>query len=233
MSYKIILLGTHEYNWLLNPFMFLFRKYWGSGKIVYITDKVIDDIDCMQVPAYSEGVWNWHQWFSNGLVSICEYYKDELLVVFLLDHWLNRPVNLNYVNQLAEYMHQHDNIIRGNLTVGTCLDNYGKIIDTYKDLDIVSVPSHHRHCSFGGGITFCPSIFNANNLLKVLGNHWSFHDTEKLGTESMNNLKSIGTKQPILYRTHAMYHQKRNTVSLVGLNDDIKEMIPDDWTIEE
>lgn len=239
---KILLLGTHDYEWCIKPFSYLFKKYYGNDKIVYVADYLLNDladnIEYLQVPAYSEGIWNWHEWFSNGLKSIFEYFDNELCLIFLLDHFISQKVNLNYLNQLSEYMLNHPNIVRGNLTTGTCLDGYGKIIDRYEDLDIITIPANHRHCSFGGGITFCPSIFNGNNMIKILGNHWSFHATEKVGTEVMatTQLKSVGTKQAILYRTHALHHCKKS-ISLVGLNENdksvIKEMIPDGMSIEE
>lgn len=239
----VILLGTHEYEWCIPLFNYLFKKYWGNEQIIYIADYLINplpaNIEFMQVPAYSEGEWNWAQWFSNGFASICQYFENELLIVFLLDHWLNAPVKIDLVNQLLEYMKTHSNILRGNLTAGTCLDGYGKEYATYKDLDIVYVPAHNLHCSFGGGVTFCPSIFNPKNTLRVLGNHWSMHQTEKLGTERMSEiseLKSIGTKQTILYRTHALSHQTPKQISLEGLNENdkevIKEMIPDGWHVK-
>lgn len=238
---KIILLGTQNYNWLIPMFLYLFRTYWGEDEIIYITDKpekhVYQNFEMMQVPAYIEGEWDWYHWFSNGLMSICEYFENELLIIFLLDHFINRPVNLRNVYSLLDYMSENKNVVRGNLTVGTCLDAYGSVTDKYNDLDIVTVPPHHHHCSFGGGITFCPSIFNSNNLLKVLKSGWSFHQTEKFGTEAMANLISVGTKQPILHRSHALRHQNHNTIDLTDLIEDdkrvIKELLPNGWKIEE
>lgn len=238
----VILLGTHEYEWCITPFNYLFNKYWGNEQIIYIADYLInplpDNIEFMQVPAYSEGEWNWAQWFSNGLASIFQYFENELLIIFLLDHWLNTPVKVDLVNQAIEYMKHKPRILRCELTAGTCLDSYGNQIDTYKDLEIISVPPNHKHCSFGGGVTFSPSIFNSKNGLQILGDHWSMHQTEKWGTEMMvtSKLKSIGTKQAILYRTHALSHQTPKQISLEGLNNKdkevIKEMIPDGWHVK-
>jgi len=229
---KIVLLGTQEYNWMLPPFEYFFRKYWGDDLITYVTDKVVllpPNWYCLQVPAYTEGKWDWGNYFNNGLMSIFEYFEDELLIILLLDHWFNQSVNIILINYLVEYMLEHPNIIRGNLTAGTCLDSYGEKIDEYKGLEIITVGSAHQHCSFGGGITFCPSIFNRKRMLELLnGLSFSFHRTESEGTKMMRlkpHLYTVGTRQPILYRTHALHHCRHGVISCEGLSSEDKQHI--------
>lgn len=236
---KILLLGTHEYNWCLQPFTHLYKKYWGS-EFIYVTDRLIKspDFECIQVPAYSEGIWNWKIWFAEGLYSILNYFDENLFTILLLDHWLNKPVKVEYVNMLAEYMSSNNEILRGNLTADTCLNLYGEYIRTYKELDLITVPKNSLDCSYGAGITFCPSIFNKENLFKIMNRCWNFWELENVGTKEMlshKNLLTIGTKQSILSRVHALSHHN-NFVNMQGLPEEdksiIKEMIPDGWQIK-
>ncbi len=237
---KILLLGTHEYNWCLKPFTYLFKKYW-NGDLIYVTDRIIhlDNFECMQVPAYKEGIWNWRIWFTEGLYSVLDYFNENLFTILLLDHWLNKQVNIEYVNTLAEYMNNNNDVVRGNLTADTCVNIYGKYVETYRDLNIITVDKNSLDCSYGAGITFCPSIFNKTNLFKIMNRCWSFWELENVGTKEMlsrKNLITVGTEQTILSRVHALSHHNK-IVTLTGLNEEdkavIRELIPNEWSINE
>lgn len=215
---------------MLPIFARLFAKYWGE-QILYIGDtspaKLPDNVSFEQVPIYTEGVWPWEHWFGNGLRSICHKFRNEIIALFLLDHWLNKPVDLDGIKELATYMKQNKHIIRGNLTETGGWDS-AKTIDHYNGLDIRYIPPWDIHNSLSGGITFCPSLWNTNLLDKLIEPAWTIWDCEKLGTERMktkSHIYSIGTYPALLSRTHGMYHNNRKLLSVGGLSEDDREIV--------
>lgn len=231
MGNGIFIFGTHEYQKYLFPFSYLFKKYWGNEKIIYIGDRqdgpLPDNIEFRQVPGFAEGVWPWDHHFSNGLLNLFNIITDEIIAIFLPDHWLNKPVDLKGVKVLKQYMQKHPNVIRGNLTAGTMYDGYGQEIDRINGYSITSIPSNHINAGLEGGITFCPSLWNVKLLQDVLEPGWDLWACEKTGSDKMKHyqqdLMTVGTRPALLHRTHALYHGNRTRISFDGLNEeDIK-----------
>lgn len=227
--FPVVVIGTQEYNWLIEPFAALFDKYWGEH-ILYIGDtppkQLPANVTFMQVPVYTHGVWPWDHWFGNGLLSICRYFAGDIIALFLLDHWLNRPVDLEVVNGLSEYMRSHPLVVRGNLTDQDGWEQ-AEIIDHCNGLDILHISPYDSSHSFHGGITFCPSLWNVDRLLKVIQPAWTLWECELLGTRAIANhqLISVGTRPAALGRTHGLFHKEPNRVSLAGLNDEDRQLI--------
>jgi len=234
----VILIGTQGYNWLLNPFAYLFSKYWNEP-ILYIGDSPPDtlpaNVDFLQVPAYAEGIWPWSHFFGNGLISICKHFEGKIITLFLLDHWLNRPVSLTDVGILTKYMDKNRHIIRANLTEQPCWQSANKI-DNYSGLDIIYFPAWDIANSFSGGITFCPSLWNTDLLCEIIEPHWTIWECERLGTEKMktrHDIISVGTMPALLSRVHGLYHDKYKMAYLAGLSVEdgeiVKSFIPEGW----
>lgn len=228
---KTIVLGTHEYQWELWPFAALFAKYVGPDRLLYIGDRLEDDnlpgnVDFMQVPAYREGVWDWYGWFSNGFVSILEYFQDELLLIFLLDHWINRPIDHAGLDRLVQFMADHDNIFRAALRIDCLNTDYAVALTD----DIVSIPPYDAHLSLHGGVTFCPSIWRPELAARLFGNGWDLWQCEVLGTaraiELYPSQQAIAAYPAVLSYTHGLVHTTQH-VNLIGLNDEDRQLIMD------
>ena len=235
----IIVLGTHEYQWALWPFAALFQKYWGDQVVTYVGDRLEgplpENLEFVQVPAYSQGVWNWEHWFGNGLMSILENVgEDPVVALFLPDHWLCAKVNKRKVQGLEAYVLRHPTL-RANLTAGTCLDQHGEVVRSWYGMEIVSVPPWDIHCGQSGGVTFAPALWDRELLLKLLERHWSLWGAEKLGTEKFARegiqgrqypeIRSVGTRPAILKRAHGMYHGQPRTVFLEDLSPEDQETV--------
>lgn len=226
---KTIVLGTHEYQWVLWPFAALFAKYAGPDRLLYVGDRLDDEalpdnVDFMQVPAYSQGVWDWCKWFSNGFVSILEYFKDELLLVFLMDHWLNRPIDHAGLDRLVQFMADNDNVFRAALRIDCLNTDYAIALTD----EIVSVSPFDAHASFHGGVTFCPSIWRPELSIRLFGNGWSLWECETLGTrragEFYQTQQAIAAYPGVISYTHGMVHTS-DRVNLIGLNDEDRRLI--------
>jgi len=241
----IIVIGTHEYQWALWPFAALFQKYWGDETVTYVGDRLEgplpDNLEFVQVPAYKEGVWNWEHWFGAGLMSILEEVgTDPVVALFLPDHWLCEKVNKRKVKGLEAYTLRFPTL-RANLTAGTCLDQHGEVVRQWYGMDIVSVSPSDPHCSFGGGVTFAPALWDRERFHRLLERHWSLWGTEQLGTEKFAReglypeVRSVGTRPGILKRAHGLYHGQPRTVFLGDLEGEDRETVarhvPGGWKV--
>lgn len=229
---KIILTGTQAYNWVLPIFGHLFEKYWGEP-FLYIGDtpppQLPNNVTFQPLQTFKEGIWPWDHWFGQGLREICQQFSGEIIALFLLDHWLNQPVDIDGVYQLAEYMRLNRQIIRGNLTTNGIWTN-SKSIDTYGRLEILYIPPWDKNNSLNGGITFCPSLWNTDLLDKLIEPAWSLWDCEKLGTERLvknPKIYAIGTRPYLLSRTHAMFHKDPHRISLENMQPDDRQFVMD------
>jgi len=248
----IIVVGTHEYQWALWPFAALFQKYWSDQTVTYVGDRLEgplpENLEFVQVPAYTQGVWNWQHWFGNGLRSILEEVgTDPVVALFLPDHWLCEKVNKRKVKGLEAYVLRHPTL-RANLTAGTCLDQHGEVLRQWYGMDIVSVPPDHHDCSLLGGVTFTPALWDRELFHRLLERPWSLWGAEKLGTEKFAReglwphgkypaVRSVGTRPAILKRAHGMYHGQPRTVHLEDLSSEDQEMVrrhlPAGWKVAE
>lgn len=236
----IIVVGTHEYEWAVKIFGVLFRKYFGPDPVTYWGDRepTLDvGLPFRQVPAYREGIWDWGLWYSDGLRSILEALVDPLVMMFLPDQWLVAPVDKDAVRELASYMGEHGDVVRGNLTAGTCLDKYGGVIEARGGYEIVQVHPGNPHCSIMGGTAGIAALWNAANLASVLEGSWNLWDVEKKGTDKMARewprWRSVGIRPAPVHRAHALSQHRRGVVSLDGMSEEdrdiVRGMLPDGY----
>lgn len=237
-----ILIGTHEYEWALQPFSDLYSKYFG-GSILYIADRLENDlpdnVNFKQVPAFREGDWTWEHCFGEGLKSICYYFSGKIILLFLLDHWLNCPVDKIIIAKLEQYMLKHTEIIRANLTDDLSWHSgETETIDTWQGLEIVEIKPWSIHAGYNGGISFCPSLWRPELLGRIVQSSWSLWDCEKLGSEVIKKeypkIRAIGSSPAVLNRVHGLYHAQPKMVNLVGLSSEDQKIIirslPDGFT---
>jgi len=234
---KIIVVGTHEYFWALRIFTRQFNRYWGFADVVHYGDVECADLPSnfksKRVPCYSEGSWPWDHWYGNGLISILESLADEIVALFLPDHWLNAPADKLAVRELERYMLASPDVVRGNLTAGTCVAGRGEPVRGR----IVQVHPGDPHCGLYGGTAGSPALWNREALLEVLEPHWGFWEAESVGTEKMARewprWRSVGIEPGPVSRTHGLVHGRPCVASFEGMNErDIKacaEMLPKGW----
>ena len=235
----IIVVGTHEYEWAVRIFAILFAKYWGEPVTYWGDREPASDLGLpfRQVPAYTEGIWTWGLWYSDGLRSILETFEG-LVAMFLPDQWLAAPVDKGAVAVLASYMQEHGDVVRGNLTAGSCLDQYGGIVAERGGYEIVQVHPGNPHCSIMGGTAGLAALWNAANFASLLESGWNLWDVEKRGTDKMARLwprwRSVGIRPAPVRRVHALGQQRRNVVNLEGMPEEDREiargMLPAGWT---
>lgn len=229
-----ILLGTHEYEWAINIFSELFAKYYGDESILYFGDRqegeLPSNINFQPVPCFSEGSWPWKTTFGEGLKSICYSHFGDIILIFLPDHWLNKPVDKKVIQQLESYMKSHPNVVRANLTDDLSWHT-GEVekVETWQDLEIVEVKPWSIHAGFNGGITFCPSLWNPQLLGRTVQSHWELAVCEYMGTEVIKrdypNIRSVGSHPAALTRTHGLFHAQPKRANIDGLSEEDKNIV--------
>lgn len=240
---EIIVVGTHEYEWALKIFARQFNKHWGKSPVTYWGDRpstveLPPNFSYARVPAYVEGSWPWDHWYGNGLRSILEVIPDEQVILFLPDHWLYAHVNKHAVRNLAAYMRENLDVVRGNLTANICLSVYGKVVQVREGWRIVQVHPNDSNCGLFGGTAGAPALWNRAALLEVLEPGWSFHGTENLGTEKMvrewPRWRSVGVEAGPVRRAHGLSHHEPNIASFEGMDQEdmatCAAMLPEGWT---
>lgn len=252
MEIKAVIFGTHEYQWALWPFAHLFGKYWGGQTVTYVGDRLAgdlpDNVEFMQVPCYTEGEWPWKHWFGNGVKESLRTFDDDVIAMFLPDHWIVEPVKMDVVKAMADYMRESRNALRGNLPNDTNLEGHGRIIAIRGEVEIIVCHDIH-HCGKEAGTAMSPALWNREHLMELLEPHWGLWATEKLGTEKMQRERpywvSVGTRPSALSRTNAIRDGKKNQMQGVAskevwlqeLSEEdrqvIREMIPSGYDVIE
>ena len=239
MSIEAICLFTHEYAWTLKPFLTLFEKYWPGQSVTFWGDRDPGGVRFRRVPCYTEGEWPWNHWFGNGLRSILDDIRASIVAIFLPDHWLSEPVDVEGIRKLRNWMDFRGDILRGNLTRAGCLDAHGTCVAFLDNShEIVTVPPTDVHCGLMGGLTFSPALWNRALLRDVLEPRWSLHECERAGTDRFARLwypeiYCVGTRPGLLSRAHGLSRARPNVASLEGLGGEDREMVksalPEGW----
>lgn len=238
---EIIVLGTHEYFFALHIFARQYNAYFDTVPITHYGDIECKDLPgnftSKRVPCFTEGAWPWEHWFGHGLISILDSLVDDLVLLFLPDHWLLESVDKKGIYQLAEYMKANPDVVRGNLTRGICLESYGESVQVRERYEIVQVHPNHPHCGLFGGMAGAPALWNRKNLKGLLESHWDLWQVEKLGTEKMARLwpqyRSVGIRPAPVLRAHGLSRLKPHVANFEGMNEkDIEacaKMLPGGW----
>jgi hypothetical protein len=148
-------------------------------------------------------------------------------------------VDLAGVAKLERFMDRKGTVLRGNLAAGTCLAGEGKHLAVEDGLEVVFVPPWDIRCSYMGGITFSPAIWNRALLRDALEPQWTLWDAERCGTDRMKRrhpeVMSVGTRPGLLTRAHGLRHAEPRTAHLEELEPEDREavrgMVPAGWRV--
>lgn len=135
---KVVVMSYRSIAWLVKPFVYLHQKYWGCP------------VTLLAEEDYSEGAFDFFQppdsiampkskeipayRFSDVLVWYLRQIEDEHILLMMGDFLIYQPVDVVRLQELQEYMHEHD-VVRGQ--VGD--DNFcqfSRLVDHYQHLDI-------------------------------------------------------------------------------------------------
>lgn len=186
----------------MRPFAYLFNTFWSTLQDVVV---LTDQMPSFSLPANfsyitpSNGALVPKAKWSNFLMkALGEVFLDELFVLMLEDYWLVRTVDVTGVETLGQYMAQHQDVAKMDLTSDRQFNGNAKPIGFYGHYDLVETPPPSDY-----QLSLQAGIWRRSHLLDVLRPGWDAWQTELEGTtvlNSMSNLRVMGTCQrPVRY----------------------------------
>lgn len=242
MINQIIILTSEKSYHCLNPFMWLFDKYFLHGNRAYrgMFDMVVCAFRKPMGVAYDSYGWRWHtigeqsdypinRW-SDKLHHVLENVANEQFILMLEDYWIYRHVDLNAINLLYGYMRRRPEILKIDLAFdrlyvdGHSPYMYGRntaVNVSYLDL-VESPPGAEYQMSLWGG------IWNRDMMKRFLVPGEKAQEVEIFGTPRVNAAYSetavYGTRQGPLLHTN-VYSSGR------GSEPDYSEIRPEDLEV--
>ncbi len=189
---KLVVFGSHQYQWHMPLFGMMHEKYWPGQKIVYFCDKQIMDlppnIEFKRVVGI-DGDWDWEVNFIQGVRNSLQTIDDKIILLTLADMWPNRDVNQEVIGCLERYLlntieNQSPKIIRLSIaneggpdwqsmqasdptTADICT------VGEWEGLTIRSCSPKNIHIGLCGGFGLWPSLWNRELMIKMLvGSTW-------------------------------------------------------------
>lgn len=197
---KTIVLVADKYLWCLRPFMHQWNKYCGiPATIAGFTAPPFPLLDGFSFHSIGAMVdYPVNKW-SDALIETLHETDDEQVLIMLEDAWVVRSVNVGLVEKLSDYMADHPEVLRMDLTTdrlgNSAMRDYGSL--DWVDLIHTPAPSEYM-------LSLCAGIWNKTQLLRYLipgENPWS---VEIDGTRRAEDAKVLGTRQFPMRHTFAM-----------------------------
>jgi hypothetical protein len=193
----VVVMTSDKYIEAVRPFMHLLNKYWRPNPSVLVSGFTPPEFE---LPAnadfYSVGEFKDYpvnKW-TDALYRTLNHIDEELIVLMLEDYWLTRPVNVEVVRIMRDYMVQFENVVKVDLRSDRLYAHgaetrYGHA--GFVDL-VKSMPGSPYHMSLMTG------IWRVEHLKKVIQPGQSPWDVEIAGTtilSHMQDLLVLGTRQ--------------------------------------
>ena len=127
---KIIIPAYSKTYWCLEPFAYLFNKYWKNQDpvILYYSEldvKIPKNFSTFQIyyKDYPKDKW------ANGIIEYLKTINDETIILLLEDYWLTRKVSSEIISILNALAEKDKNISEDESK--TAQDSVQKMTDKY------------------------------------------------------------------------------------------------------
>lgn len=217
-----------SYNWALKPFSVLYNKYFSTQhEVVYCTYKKPN----LQLPSnftyfqIDKNEYPSEKW-SNGLMRILDRSPDEYIILMLEDYWLARMVDLRAINKLYEWMKDHRNVLRFDLTDDRQYNGHSEDIGYIGEYDILRTPHGSEY-----NMSFQAGIWNTELLRSLLKEGKTAWETE-IHIRPPSEMGILGTRQCPMRYANGILKGKLDPGQLEKLRPDDREMCKK-WVPEE
>lgn len=133
---RIFVLTSDHYIHAVRPFAYLFNRYWSDKQEVIIAGFSPPTFD-LPPNFYFHSIGNQADYplgkWSDALIELLHEYTDDVFALFLEDYWLPRPVNVQAVQMLYDYMLQFRNVLK---------------MDLYSDRLYAGGMTDYNHCGY-------------------------------------------------------------------------------------
>lgn len=223
----IYVLTSDKYLDALQPFAYLFNKYWSTAQQVIVGGFTRPKF---QLPPN----FTWHtigkfedypvdKW-SNALIKMLLELPHDVFGLMLEDYWLTQTVDCTAVQVAIDYMHQFSYVARFDLTGDRLNSGFAKPYGEAGHVKLlISDPESQYHCSL-----MC-ALWRRSHLLKIVVENETPWQIELEGTSRLRALKQylivLGTTKPPVKHTLAFRSGDNNKLLLDEIKpEDIKEM---------
>jgi hypothetical protein len=193
---KVVVLTSDHYLHALQPFSFLFNRYWSPKQSVivggfqrpeFMLPSNFEFVSLGPMSDYPLDKW------SNALIKLVELLPEEVFVFMLEDYWLTRPVDKEAVKILHDYMYQFKHVIKIDL----CADRlYAMKMQPYGWVNRIDLVISDRASPYH--MSLMTGLWRREHLLRVLQPNESPWDVEIAGTPRlarMGDVIVLGTRQ--------------------------------------
>lgn len=203
---RVIIYSSDKTQWSLQPFAYLFNRYWSSqvNVNVYINSALPF---ALPLNFYTQEIGTFlpvSEW-TTDLIAALSWMTDDVICLLMDDYWLNRQVNQQAVEWCYEYMQAHPEVARFDLTTDRLyargMSDYCKI--GYLDI-IKSDPESPYHFSFQA------ALWRRKHLLNCLVPHETPWQAEMKGDARLRATGALvlGTRQSPIHYTIAVQQGK-------------------------
>lgn len=203
---QVVIYSSDKTSWALRPFAHLFNLYWSRDQRVAVFGNTPPDF---ALPAnftfQSVGPFKPVQQWSNDLIVALNTIDDDVICMMMDDYWLNRQVNAQAVRWCYEYMRQHPNAIRFDMTTDRLYANGAQPYGAIGYLDVIkSDPKSQYNLSLQAG------LWRRELLLEMLVLNETPWEVEEKGSARLarTNYDVLGTKQSPIHYTIAVQRGK-------------------------
>jgi hypothetical protein len=229
---NIVISVSDKYLWCLQPFSYLFNKYFSQVIDVEIAGytpprfKLPSNFhfNSISQPQYPKERW------VDGFSKFLSGYRKSHFILFLEDYWISRKVNLEVVNTMFTFIENNPRVMRVDLTSDRLYAGGIRDAGYYGYCDMVESPGSQYQMSLQAGI-WSTELF-LELLYKLPEGSHSAWDVELTGTAILNEnlgIRVFGTRQHPIRYINGMNNAIEG-VNLKGLCSEdiqaIKGMIP-------
>lgn len=230
--FEIVLPITSKFYWELDPFFYLFRKFWGNQIVTILSDNVLSIPKTKSAElrdVIDDG--KWHGKFSANLLGYLLNCKTPNVIILMADYWITEKVNLNHINQAARYMIEHPEVIRLQISNGMGAGE-SEVVDKKGKIEI------RDRSEFLRG-SLIPGMWSRDLLIKHIRGGWDLWTFEQEMSRIINTTPEI--KSYLMLPEIITYsHSTRTSSGVVNFNgfpsalrEEVKGFVPSNFIIGE
>jgi len=189
-DYRVVVSTCDKYLPYLKPYIHQFNTYWGRDQQVLVAGFTYPDWE-MPKNFHFHSIGNMDEYpiskWSNSIIELLNYIKDEVIVFMLEDYWITDKVDIEGVQLLVDYAKIHPEVIRIDLTPDRfhtmsrlpqyVKENYDYHFGKLGHLDLVKSANGAPY-----SLAMITSVWRKDNMLRVLQPGWDPWQVEMQGS---------------------------------------------------
>ncbi len=183
----VVVYSHRDAHWILPAFSYMFNIFWSSTQPVLIAGGEPDvelPPNFQWLPVESRVKERW----SDGLIEFLNMLKSDVVCLFLEDYLLIRYVAWDLIGSLEQYMIEHPNVLKIDLTADRLHSGHAVDVEAYGRADIIETD---WQTSYNYSLQL--ALWNRKHLLSCLRPEMSPWDFE-LQDKPREDLRVLGTR---------------------------------------